>query len=82
MNVKEVKNKIAVWFEQGSLTSNTHLIIIEAGGEISYRFVDFDEEVSQIIDELGRNPKISVVEVYNLEQDLEEQLDEYKTWNI
>ena len=84
MDEKKIKAKIVEWFEKGELTSNTHLLVIENLKEKSMDpyFVNFEEDITKTIIDLEQNQDFNLVEIYNLEEDLEPQLNEYKSWNI
>jgi ribosomal protein L4 len=84
MNIQNVKNQIIEWYNQGELTRATNLIIAQNNEtkELIPIFVDDTEDIAQVLDKINYEHKVTAVEVYSFDKELEPQLEEYKSWNI
>jgi len=84
MDVKKVKNQIIDWFRSGELTRATNLIIAQnkKTKELLPIYVGDNEDISQVLDKINYENIVEAVEIYSFDKDLEEQLEDYKTWNV
>lgn len=77
------KNEVREWLERGIERSSTHVIIaVDTWDHEDYPvFVSRDESVYEKINSYD-NKQNRIMEVYNLSIDIDEQLNQYRVWNI
>lgn len=77
------KGQIKAWVEKGTERGATHVIIaLDTWDYSNYPvYVDKGESVQEAVKRFDSTPN-RIDEVYNLSQDIEEQLNAYRAWNL
>lgn len=78
------KKRIREWIERGITNGATHVIVIcDTWDYEDYPvYVEPNESVETIVNRYMCSSMQQVMEIYNLSKDIEEQLREYRAWNM
>lgn len=81
--MKDVKERIRKWLENGKIRHSTHVIITYNNTERDIRpeYVNATQNVRTRIQSVNEDYNLRPIEVYNLSMDFETQLAQAKTWN-
>jgi len=78
------EDQIRAWVNRGIKTGATHVIIVCDHWDYDDFpvYVDKGESVQERVAYYNGNNMCSVMEIYNLSMDIEEQMNEFRAWNL
>lgn len=81
---EEVKKKITEWFKDGVSRGATHLFVVRdnMAWEDYHVYVLQDERIREKYELYGANGDHTVMEIYSLTINMEEQLNEEHSWHM